>query len=241
MLPLERQQKILDILAKKQTVTVEELCCQLYSSGATIRRDLQVLENSRLLRRTHGGAVYVDGSSYDFPLRLRETENTASKSHIADKVLPFIHDGQTLFMDSSSTVCHVAAKLGGFQLRVITNGLKAANILSDMDGIEVYGTGGRLRENAKSFVGPQAVAFVSQFHADLALFSCRGIHPQTGITDSCEEEAVIKRAYIQNAERVMLLCDGSKIGKQHFCKIADLDAVWQILSDEPLPPTYHRT
>lgn len=239
VLPLERQNKILEILAKRQAVSVEELCTLLYSSGATIRRDLQVLENNSLLRRTHGGAVYIDGNAKDFPLTLRENENLIPKSIIAKKALPFIHDGQTLFLDASSTVCQLTLRLTGFQhLRVITNGLKTANILSEIEGVEVYGTGGRLRENAKSFVGPQAVEFVSRFTADLAFFSCRGVHPATGITDSSEDEASLKRMYMQNAKHTILLCDSSKLGKENFCKIGGLDAVWKILTNIQLPPDY---
>lgn len=112
---------------------------------------------------------------------MRETENLIPKSIIAKRALPYIHEGQTLFMDASSTVCQLAEKLTGFQhLRVITNGLKTANILSEIEGVEVYGTGGRLRENAKSFVGPQAIEFVSPVHGGSAFFSCRGVHPKPG-------------------------------------------------------------
>lgn len=241
MLPLERQKKILEILSKKQAVTVDELCARLYSSGATIRRDLQALESNGLLRRTHGGAVFVDGNARDFPLTMRETENLIPKSIIAKRALPYIHEGQTLFMDASSTVCQLAEKLTGFQhLRVITNGLKTANILSEIEGVEVYGTGGRLRENAKSFVGPQAIEFVSRFTADLAFFSCRGVHPETGATDSSEDEASLKRMYMRNAKRVILLCDASKLGKENFCKIGSLGEVWKIITNVQLPPEYAR-
>ena len=136
MLPLERQNKILEILSKKQAVTVDELCARLYSSGATIRRDLQALESNGLLRRTHGGAVFVDGNARDFPQTMRETENLIPKSIIAKRALPYIHEGQTLFMDASSTVCQLEEKLKGFQhMRVITNGLKTANILSEIEGL----------------------------------------------------------------------------------------------------------
>ena len=146
MLPLERQNKILEILSKKQAVTVDELCARLYSSGATIRRDLQALESNGLLRRTHGGAVFVDGNARDFPLTMRETENLIPKSIIAKRALPYIHEGQTLFMDASSTVCQLAEKLTGFQhLRVITNGLKTANILSEIEGREAAGKRQELR------------------------------------------------------------------------------------------------
>lgn len=239
MLPLERQNQILEIVTQRKAVTVDELCAALYASGATIRRDLQLLENNGLLRRTHGGAVFVDGNARDFPLMLRENENLIPKSIIAKKALPYIHDGQTLFMDASSTVCQLAERLTGFQhLRVVTNGLKTANILADIDGVDVYGTGGRLRENAKSFVGPQAIAFVSRFTADMAFFSCRGVHPETGITDSNEDEASLKLMYMKNAHRTILLCDSSKLGKQNFCKIGEIGDVWKIITNVQLPPEY---
>ena len=123
---------------------------------------------------------------------------------------------------------------------MITNGLKTANILSEIEGVEVYGTGGRLRENAKSFVGPQAIEFVSRFTADLAFFSCRGVHPETGATDSSEDEASLKRMYMRNAKRVILLCDASKLGKENFCKIGSLGEVWKIITNVQLPPEYAR-
>lgn len=239
MLPLERQNRLLELLKQRQALSVEELCRELYSSGATIRRDLQVLEKSGLLRRTHGGAVYMDGNDRDFPAQLRETENTGQKSIIADKALTYIRDGQTLFMDSSTTAACLAERLTNFHhLRVITNGLKTCSVLSGLPGIQVYCTGGRLRENAQSFVGAQANEFVSRFHADLAFFSCRGVHPVGGITDSNEEEAGLKKQYILNATHSLLLCDASKLNRQFFCKVADLSSVWQIISNIPLPETY---
>lgn len=239
MLPLERQNRILELLKQRQALSVEELCRDLYSSGSTIRRDLQILEQNNLLRRTHGGAVYIDGSGRDFPAQLRETENTALKSIIAEKALQFVRDGQTLFLDASTTACRLAERLTGFQhLRVITNGLKTCSILSSIPGVQVYCTGGRLRENAQSFVGAQTNEFISRFHADLAFFSCRGIHPEGGITDSNEDEAGLKQRYIEHATRSILLCDGSKLNRQFFCKIADLGSVWQIVSNIPLPEAY---
>ncbi len=241
MLPLERQNLILEILERKQAVTVEELCATLYSSGATIRRDLQVLENNGMIRRTHGGAVHIDSSAKDYPMTLRENENLSAKDLMAQRAFSHIRDGQTLFMDSSSTVCRLARRLTGFQhLRVITNGLKTASILADIDGIEVYSTGGRLRDNAMSFTGSQAVGFVQQFNADYAFISCRGVDPDVGITDSDESEAALKRSYMQNSRRVVLLCDSSKLGQRYFCKIAPLDAVWKIITNVQLPDDYLR-
>ena len=239
MLPLERQNKILEILEQRQAVSVDELSALLYSSGATIRRDLQALENGGMIRRTHGGAVHIDSNSMDFPMTLRENENLNAKEVLAQKALPLIRDGQTLFMDSSSTICRLARHLTGFQrIRVITNGLKTASILADIDGIEVYSTGGRLRDNAMSFGGTQAMDFARRFHADYAFISCRGIDPEVGVTESNETEAELKRVYIQNAKRVVLMCDGSKIGQRFFCKIAPVESIWKIITNVQLPAEY---
>ena len=239
MLPLERQNTILELIKQRQAITVEDLCHQLYSSGATIRRDLKILEQSGLLRRTHGGAVFVQDAAKDSPAMLREVENPGPKSIIAQKARALICDGQTLFLDSSTTSCRLAERLNGFgHLRVVTNGLKTAMILSEIPGIQVYGTGGKLRENAQSFVGTQTTEAIARFHADLAFFSCRGVHPEGGITDSTEEEADVKRAYLQNATHSVLLCDSSKIGRQMFCKVGPLASVWKIFSDIPLPAEY---
>ena len=241
MLPLERQNKILELLIARQAASVEEICHTLYSSGATIRRDLKILESNGLIHRTHGGAVYVDGNAKDFPLTLRESENSIAKNIIAQKALPYIRDGQTLFMDASSTVCRLAERLTGFQhLRVITNGLKTANILSEIDGVDVYCTGGRLRENAKSLVGSHAIDFVSCYNADLAFFSCRGVSPEIGITESNEDEANIKLIYMKNAAHVILMCDSSKLGNQYFCKVSGLDSIWKLLTDVELSPEYDK-
>ncbi len=239
MLPLERQNTILELVRQRRAITVEELCRQLYSSGATIRRDLKMLEQSGLLRRTHGGAVFVEDAAKDSPAMLREAENPGPKSIIAQKARALIRDGQTLFLDSSTTACRLAERLTGFgQLRVVTNGLKTAMILSEIPGIQVYATGGKLRENAQSFVGTQATEAIARFHADLAFFSCRGIHPEGGITDSNEDEADVKKAYLQNASRSVLLCDSSKLGRQMFCRVGPIASVWKILSDIPLPAEY---
>lgn len=239
MLPFERQNRILEILSERQAVSVEELCHTLYSSGATIRRDLHILESNGLIHRTHGGAVFVDGNAKDFPLTLRESENMIPKEIIAQKAVQYIRDGQTLFLDASSTVSRLAEKLSGFQhLRVITNGLKTASILADMEGIDVYCTGGRLRDSAKSLVGTHAIDFVSRFSADLAFFSCRGVTPEMGVTESDEDEAALKVMYMKNATRVILLCDDSKLGKRQFCKITELSSLWKLITNVQLPAGY---
>lgn len=239
MLPLERQNEIIEILNKRKAASVEELCNALYSSGATIRRDLALLENAGIIKRTHGGAVLIDSGSRESPLMLRENENTRAKRLIAGRALKHIKDGQTIFIDSSSTCCALAGQLAVFSgLRVITNSLKTVNILSDIDGVTAYCTGGRLRERAFSFVGSRAVRFINDFHADSAFISCRGVDIESGVTESSEEEAEIKSAYLKNSDSAFLLFDGSKLGKRYFCKICGLEDISLLISNAPVPEKY---
>ena len=211
------------------------MCEALYSSGATIRRDLAVLEGNFLIKRTHGGAVYIEGNANEYPLNMRESENILLKETIAQKALPFIRDGMTLFMDSSSTVCALAERLKGFKnLRIVTNGLKTCNILSDKDGVEIFCTGGKLRKHAKSLIGSSAINAVDAFYADIAFISCRGVDMNLGFSDANENEAELKRAYIKNSNKVILLCDSSKLDKKSFCKIGDMKDVWKIITDKEM-------
>lgn len=241
MLPLERQNQILEILARRKAVSVEELCQLVYSSGATVRRDLTVLEAAGQIRRTHGGAVYVEGGAADSPLMLRESENRQAKGIVAQRAEVFIRDGQTIFLDSSSTAGMLAALLGGYKnMRVITNSLKTVNLLAEAGGIEVYCTGGRLRESARSMVGPAAARFLAAFRTDYAFISCRGVDPVFGVTEASEEEAAVKIAAMQNAARTVLLCDASKLEKQYFCKVCELAQLWQIVTDTTLSAAYTR-
>ena len=239
MLPLERQNQIIEILKARRAATVDELCRALYSSGATVRRDLKLLEKDGLLTRTHGGAVLLEEGSHDAPMMLRENENIAGKRAIAEKALPLIKDGQTIFLDSSSTCCVLAGALTKFtNLRVITNSLKSLNILASLPGITAYCTGGRLNGRALSLTGNAAVSFAARFHADTAFISCRGVDEQIGITETSEEETAVKSAYVKMSDRTVLLFDESKLGKKYFSKICDFSDIDIFLCNKKLPENF---
>ena len=224
MFAYERKEQILDILKMKRAVSVEELCQTLYTSGATIRRDLQMLEKDGMIKRTHGGAVLLEGNSTETPLVLRENENSQKKQAISELAVTHIADGMTLFLDSSSTASFIIRQLSPFKgLKVITNGIKTASLLSEYKNIKTYCTGGIIRDNSRSLVGHAAENFISQFNADIAFMSCRGMSVDKGATDPSDEEAYVKKEYIKNSDKRILLCDTTKIGVDYFCKVAPLN------------------
>ena len=237
MLSFQRHQEILDQLKEKRSATVDELCQRLYASPATIRRDLHQLEKQGLVKRTYGGVTLPDERSFEYPMQVRESRNLDAKEKIARAALPLIRDGQTIFMDSSSTVLRLAMKLRDFSsLHIITNGIDICQALagaSQKNAPAIYCCCGRLRENARTLVGGAACGYIASFNADLAVLSCRGLDRQAGVTEANEEERQVKRAFFANADKRILLCDQSKFGKSYFCRVAGLSDFDRIVTDQP--------
>lgn len=233
MLAYERKLQILDIMRKNNKVaTVEQLCAEIFASGATIRRDLKELEDSKLIRRTHGGAILMEGGTSEDPLVFRENQNSMKKQIIADMAARHIQDGMTLFLDSSSTIFTLARSLEKFSnLKVITNGLKSTLLLSDFKNIQVMCTGGTLRENSKSLVGVAARDYIKRFNADIAFLSCRGFSIELGVSEASEEECYIKRQFMDNSKRSILLCDTSKMNVDFLCRLAPLSDFYEVITE----------
>ena len=234
MLAYERKQQILEIMRSgNRVVTVDQLCKSIYASGATIRRDLKELEESQLIRRTHGGAILVEGTTSEDPLAFRENQNSMKKQIIAEQAKRHIRDGMTLFFDSSTTVYFLGKTLDKFSnLKVITNGLKAALLLSEYKNMTVMCTGGLLRENSKSLVGLSAKEYVSRYNADLAFMSCRGFSVENGVSEASEDEYNVKRQFLQNSKNAILMCDTSKLNKDYLCKLAPLSEFYEVITEK---------
>ena len=213
-------------------VTVEQMCEALFVSGATIRRDLQALEDSHLIRRTRGGAILVEGITSEDPLDFRESQNVMQKQIIAGNACLHIQDGMTLFLDSSSTVYILARNLEPFNsLRIITNGLKTAALLSDFKNLSVMCAGGTVREHSKSLIGQSTVEFVTHLNADIAFMSCRGFSIENGASEASEDEYFIKRQFLKNSKKSILLCDSSKMNIDFLCRLAPLTAFSEVITE----------
>lgn len=228
-----RRERMLDYMREAGGfVTVEQLCARLFVSGATVRRDLAELESSRLIRRTRGGAMLLDSNWGDEPLGFRENKNVMQKQAIAGLARAHIRDGMTLFMDSSSTVGVLAGLLDEFQgLKVITNGLKTAYLLSERKNVSVMCTGGTVRDNSQSLVGQSAVGFIGRLNADLAFISCRGFSIANGASEASEEEFYIKRQFLHNSAAAVLLCDSAKMDIDYLCRVAPLSRFVDVITE----------
>lgn len=232
MLSYERHQQILELLKEYRCATVELLSKRLYTSPATIRRDLSVMADKGLVTRVRGGATLTEGNNQDAPPLLRVNKEREKKERIAQLALPLLKDGNTVFLDSSSTVSALAEKFTALRgLSVMSNGVAAINLLNELTTAKVFACAGVV-QNQSSIVGQLAVRTVEAFHADLFFFSCCGLSLRCGTTEASEEAAAVKRAMFANANKRVLLCDSTKFGLEFFCKSCELSRVDIIVTDK---------
>ena len=235
MLSIERKMAILDILRADKSASVSKLAQALYSSEATIRRDLDKLGQEGLIKRIFGGAVLLEGLSSEIPLYVRESEQQNQKNAIGMAAVEMVADGNTLIIDSSSTAYAMTKFISSKKnLNIITNGAKTAITLGEILHTNTYCTGGRLRENSLSYVGKTANSFIREHHADILFFSCRGVVLEDGLYEASVEEAELRQVMINCSDKRVLLCDNTKIGKYAFHRICELSDIDVIITNSPI-------
>ena len=230
MLEKGRLNQIMDSLRQHHNLTVTEISKQLYVSEATVRRDLTRLEQMGFIKRVHGGAVLLGNAQSEPPLVLRARQNAQPKIQIAAEAARYLRNGQTIFLDASSTVMHLVKHLEELQsITIVTNGLKTAIELQPLYQHTVYCTGGCLLHNSSAYAGGYAEDFIRRFNAAVFFFSSRGVSDMTRdgrITDSSDEETHLRRVMLAHSAKHIFLCDSSKVGKvysHNLCTVGDVD------------------
>lgn len=233
MLAIERKNEILDILQKEQRVLVSELSQRYNVTEETIRRDLEKLEKEGFVKKTYGGAVLNKSTNIDLPLRIREKTNREEKQDIAQAAAALIEEGDSIMLDSSSTSLMIAKNLKNMnKLTVITNSVEVLLELTGCEGVTVISTGGILRESSLSLVGKNAEKLLDSFSVDKAIVSCKGLGLHKGIMESNEQEAAVKVAMRNNAEKLILAADSSKFDSLAFVKVMDLQKGDVLVTDK---------
>ncbi len=232
MFAQEREKEIMEILLKKKAVTVNFLSKSLYISEATVRRDLARMDKSGLLRRTHGGAVIMDGISDEPSLLIREQEYINEKQYIGSMAIKYINPNNTIFMDSSSTVGEVIPYLNQkMPLTIITNGLKNAMRLSMETDADIYMAGGGIEGRSKAALDGDSVQYLENRYADVVMFSCSGVDLNNGITDVSPKQSRIKQIMIKNSKFKILLCTKNKFNQTFMCKTASFSDIDLLITD----------
>jgi DeoR family transcriptional regulator, aga operon transcriptional repressor len=234
----ERLGLILDRLAKHGTVTVVDLTAELDTSAASIRRDLRVLEEQQLLKRTHGGAVSAE-VIYELPMRYRTGRHQAEKLRIARAAARLVTKTvHSVGLGGGTTTTELARVLGstGRPLKVVTNALNIAGDLCVRSAIDLVVTGGSVRPESYELVGPIADRTLAGIHLDLVFLGVDGIDTTGGISTHDEVEAQTDHCLMRTAARVVVLADNSKVGRRAFTRIAPIDEIALLITDAAADP-----
>lgn len=232
----EREEKILNALLEKDSVSTHELSERLFISIPTLRRDLIKLEQMGKIIRTHGGAQLVKKAANEqIPFFLREQEQNSAKDIMARKAVDFIRDGNIIMLDGSTSAYTIIPYLSNFQnLIVITSSAKSSFLLGRM-GIQNFCTGGRMITRSLSYVGQEAESAVSRYNADLVFFSCRGLSANGKLTDNSIEENDLRKTMLRHAKKRVFLCDSSKLNHVYLNTLCHLSDVDEIICEQELP------
>ncbi len=237
----ERRRAILDLLTHQGRVLVTELAGKFETSQVTIRKDLEILHAHGLVHRTHGGALPArEGALEDPTLREKEKLHRQEKLHIAEAAAAKVKEGQVLILDSGTTTTAIARALRNFKnLTIITNAL---NIAAELAGtaVEVILTGGTLRKNSFSLVGPIAEETLRRLSADLLFLGVDGFDVQFGLSTPNLLEAKVNRVMVEVAKKTVAVCDSSKFGRRSLSLIAPPSALQEVITDRGIPKSDQR-
>jgi len=239
LLAAERRRRIMEVLARRGAVGVVTLSHSLGCSEATLRRDLQRLEDEGLLQRTHGGAVLSGGGPEAelFPSD-KAVLQVGEKRAIALAAARLIAPGETVALNGGTTTLEVARQLRAIDnLRVVTNSVGVASELAGVLGLEVTVTGGTLRGSLE-LSGPLAEHSLRNLYVDTAFIGVDGLTAQHGLTTYNQSEAFINRAMIGQARRVIAVADHTKIGRVLMALIAPADVLATLITDSAAPRTH---
>lgn len=231
----ERQKNISLILNNNGSIKVNELSEYFNVSEATIRRDLQEMEEKRLLKRTHGGAVRIDITNFEPSFLDKKDERQDEKLAIAKAAASMIKDGDTIILDSGTTTLQIAKNITARNVTVITNSIDIAEELSNNKDLEIVVTGGTLRFKTRAMVGHICEKTFSYFRVDKAFIGANGISSVEGITTPNFTEAQTKKAMISAANKVIVVADSSKIQNVCLSVICPISGVTSIITSGDIP------
>lgn len=238
MLAQERQHQILALLEERGTVRTIDLASQFEVTDETIRRDFQVLEETRQLTRIHGGASSLSGRPKLQSFTERRTVEVDKKQQIARSALEMITPGKTYAFDSSTTAFALVSILPDLPYRVITNAYAVMDHLIRYENVDLIFTGGRYDQKTQTFIGGNSHKLLRRYQIHTAFISCIGLDVVRGASEGFEQQAIFKEHLVEIADEVVLLADSTKLGKQSEYFFAGLSHIDRIVTDSNADSVY---
>lgn len=234
----ERIQKILEILLAEGNASTRYLAEALGVSEITVRRDVNDLcsDTNLPLKKVHGGVVYsLDKLGFEPMFDLKISRLSEEKKKIARIALELVENGDTIFLDSGTTIYYFAKILSSKKgLRVVTVDIKIAEELAQQPHIKTIIACGEVRPGYYSVGGTETLLFLETFRTDKAFIAADAWNLD-GIFNSSNFEVAVKRKMIQLARDSYLLADHTKYNKNAFIKVTDINVFKAIVTDQPPP------
>jgi DeoR family fructose operon transcriptional repressor len=221
----ERRQRVLDLVSERGFVALNDLALAMETSESTIRRDLDYWDQRGVIRRTHGGAMYLADA---LPaLEERSSQELAEKRQIAKAAAARIQDGDAILLDGGTTTLEVARLLVGRPLQVVTNSLPIANLFANSRETDLIILGGFVYPRTGVALGPLTVAMMSGINVRQTLLSVGGITAK-GFFNSNLLLVETELAMMRCADEVVVVADHTKIGRQalaFLCALSEVDTL----------------
>lgn len=238
MTPNPRQQRLLDQVRSHHHASVEALAKLLDVTTQTVRRDVKLLVEANLLTRYHGG-VTLPSSIENIAYVQRKGMSAEGKRRIAQCVVDRVPDGSSLILNIGTTTEEVArAMLHRRSLRVVTNNLNVAAILSDNAQSEVIVAGGIVRSRDRGIIGEATIDFIRQFKVDIGVIGISGIDGEGALRDFDYREVKVAQTIIEQSRKVWLVADHSKFNREAMVRLAHLSQVDVLFTDRPVPAPF---
>lgn len=236
----QRQERIIVLVRERGFVAIEALADHFEVTPQTIRRDINQLCDLGLMRRYHGGAG-LPSSVENLAYQTRQVLNRDEKAQIARIVAAEVPDNASLFINIGTTTEEVAkALIDHHGLRVITNNLNVASMLSEKPDFEVIVAGGLVRSRDKGIVGEATLDTIQQFRVDIGIIGISGIEEDGSLLDFDYREVRVAQAIIRNSRRVFLATDHTKFGRNALVRLGTMQEVDALFTDRLPSPEMRR-
>lgn len=229
----ERHQGISEIIKANGKITIAEITDKYGISDESARRDLRILEQQGICKRTHGGAISVQQVSVRPPVD-RDFGNMPifdNYREISRAAAAMIQENDTVYLTGGS-FGHIMVSFlpRDIHYTIVANSVDIGKELRSFDNIEVYIAGGKMRQSG-SLVDSLANEFVSRLHFDLCFITGAGLTADFGLSNGTDETATFQRTVIKNSRKRCLVIPSSKIGVDSFIKVCDVDVFDSIITD----------
>ncbi|WP_098407112.1 DeoR/GlpR family DNA-binding transcription regulator [Paramicrobacterium agarici] len=227
--------QIVSTVLVKNSMEVHELARHFDVSEATIRRDLELLEQQQLLSRTHGGATRHIAFN-DVPLGYKTCEDSEEKKRIARAALAYANDARVVGFTGGTTIGEFAPLLSNRDgLTVVTNALNIAIRLTENPRMRVFTVGGEVRSSSQEAVGPSAETFLLDYHIDVSFIGVDGVDGSTGCTNYDQVGAKVNSTMMKQSRKTVVLADATKIGRIALASLCPMNAVSVLITDTRAP------